>query len=79
MIHQPMGGFQGQVTDVEIHAKEMRRLKEALNESLADHCGKKVETITADTERDYFMSAAEAKDYGLIDSVAVSRPVQIKK
>ncbi len=78
MIHQPMGGFQGQVTDVEIHAKEMLRLKKALNEALADHTGKAVEDIENDTERDYFMTSAEAKEYGLIDSVVLSRPVELK-
>ena len=74
MIHQPLGGFQGQVTDVEIHAREMRRLKHALNEMLAGHTGKTLERIGQDTERDYFMSAEEAKEYGLIDTVAVARP-----
>ena len=74
MIHQPLGGFQGQVTDVEIHAREMRRLKHALNEMLAGHTGKILERIGQDTERDYFMSAEEAKEYGLIDTVAVARP-----
>lgn len=79
MIHQPMGGFQGQVTDVEIHAKEMLRLKQALNESLAEHTGKSVEDIIKDTERDNFMTSTEAKDYGLIDSVVLSRPVELKQ
>jgi ATP-dependent Clp protease protease subunit len=78
MIHQPMGGFQGQVTDVEIHAKEMLRMKETLNQALAEHTGKSVKEIAADCERDYFMSPAEAKDYGLIDTVVVSRPVELK-
>ncbi len=74
MIHQPMGGFQGQVTDVEIHAKEMLRLKHSLNEMLAGHTGKSIERIAQDTERDYFMSAEEASTYGLIDTVAAQRP-----
>lgn len=78
MIHQPLGGYQGQVTDVEIHAKEMLRMKAALNEMLAEHTGKPVETIAQDTERDYFMSAAEAKGYGLIDQVVAKRPKQHK-
>lgn len=78
MIHQPMGGFQGQVTDVEIHAREMLRMKDTLNKSLAEHTGKDVEEISKDCERDYFMSASEAKDYGLIDNVVVSRPVELK-
>lgn len=77
MIHQPSGGFQGQVTDVEIHAEEMRRLKKDLNESFAEHCGKEVKDVTADTERDNFMSAKEAKDYGIVDSVVNKRPVSI--
>ena len=79
MIHQPSGGFQGQVTDVEIHAEEMRRLKKSLNESFAEHCGKKVEDVASDTERDNFMSAKEAKEYGIVDSVVNKRPVPIKK
>lgn len=78
MIHQPMGGFQGQVTDVEIHAREMTRLKQALNEVLGEHTGQDIEQIRRDTERDNFMSAQEAKDYGLIDSVVIKRPIQLK-
>lgn len=69
MIHQPMGGFQGQATDIEIHAREILKLKEQLNRMLADHCGQPIEKIAQDTDRDYFMSSAEAKEYGLIDSV----------
>lgn len=78
MIHQPMGGFQGQVTDVEIHAREMVRLKHTLNEILAENTGQDISIIARDTERDYFMTADEAKQYGLIDNVVVSRPVQLK-
>jgi ATP-dependent Clp protease, protease subunit len=78
MIHQPMGGFQGQVTDVEIHAREMIRLKQALTEVLGEHTGQDIEQIKRDTERDNFMSAQEAKEYGLIDSVVVKRPIQLK-
>lgn len=78
MVHQPSGGFQGQVTDVEIHAEEMRRMKTSLNECLAEHCGRDIKEIKADTERDNFMSAKEAKEYGLIDSVVTSRPTPIK-
>ncbi|MEO2065316.1 MAG: ATP-dependent Clp endopeptidase proteolytic subunit ClpP [Desulfurobacteriaceae bacterium] len=73
MIHQPLGGFQGQATDIEIHAKEILRLKRMLNEILAKHTGKPVEKIEQDTERDYFMSAEEAKEYGLIDKVLTKR------
>jgi ATP-dependent Clp protease protease subunit len=73
MIHQPLGGFQGQATDIEIHAKEILRLKKYLNEKLAEFTGKPVEKIEQDTERDYFMSAYEAKEYGLIDKVLEKR------
>ncbi len=73
MIHQPMGGFQGQATDIDIHAKEILRMKENLNAMLAAHTGRSIETITADTERDYFMSAEEAQQYGLIDKVLAKR------
>ncbi|HEX5959628.1 MAG TPA: ATP-dependent Clp endopeptidase proteolytic subunit ClpP [Rhodanobacteraceae bacterium] len=69
MIHQPSGGAQGQATDIEIHAKEILYLRERLNEIYARHTGKTVEEIARDMERDRFMSATEAKDYGLIDSV----------
>ena len=78
MIHQPLGGFQGQVSDVEIHAQEMIRLKRSLNELLAKHTGQEVNRVQADTDRDYFMSSKEAKDYGLIDNVVVNRPVKLK-
>ncbi|MEO2082706.1 MAG: ATP-dependent Clp endopeptidase proteolytic subunit ClpP [Desulfurobacteriaceae bacterium] len=73
MIHQPLGGFQGQATDIEIHAKEILRLKRMLNEILSRHTGQPIEKIEQDTERDYFMSAEEAKDYGLIDKVLTKR------
>ncbi|NPA13419.1 MAG: ATP-dependent Clp endopeptidase proteolytic subunit ClpP [Aquificae bacterium] len=73
MIHQPLGGFQGQATDIEIHAKEILRLKRYLNEKLAEHTGQPLEKIEADTERDFFMSAYEAKEYGLIDKVIEKR------
>ncbi len=73
MIHQPLGGFQGQATDIEIHAKEILRLKKMLNEYLAKHTGQSVKKIEKDTERDYFMSAYEAKEYGLIDKVIERR------
>lgn len=78
MIHQPSGGYSGQVTDVEIHAKEMLRLKQSLNEMLAQHTGQTVEKVAKDAERDNFMSAAEAKAYGLIDSVYSVRPTPLK-
>jgi ATP-dependent Clp protease protease subunit len=69
MIHQPMGGFYGQATDVEIHAKEILKMKENLNRILAYHTGQPIEKIQADTERDFFMSAEEALNYGIVDSV----------
>ncbi|WP_324631734.1 ATP-dependent Clp endopeptidase proteolytic subunit ClpP [Phormidium sp. CCY1219] len=69
MIHQPLGGAQGQAVDIEIQAKEILYLKQTLNELLAEHTGQPLERIEADTDRDFFMSAEEAKDYGLIDKV----------
>ncbi|OQX72654.1 MAG: ATP-dependent Clp endopeptidase, proteolytic subunit ClpP [Campylobacteraceae bacterium 4484_4] len=69
MIHQPLGGAQGQATDIEIQAKEILRLKKYLNKIMADRTGKTVRTIEKDTERDFFLSAEEAKEYGLIDEV----------
>jgi len=73
MIHQPMGGFQGQATDIEIHAKEILYLRERLNEILAKHTGKAIETIAHDTERDFFMGAQEAVKYGIVDKTLTSR------
>ena len=73
MIHQPLGGTQGQATDIEIHAREILKTREQLNKSLADRSGQTLEKIQADTERDYYMSAAEAADYGLIDKVLEKR------
>ncbi len=69
MIHQPIGGFQGQATDIHIHAKEILRMKENLNQLLAEHSGQPLEKVSADTERDYFMSGEEAKNYGIIDDI----------
>jgi ATP-dependent Clp protease protease subunit len=69
LIHQPMGGAQGQATDIEIHAKEILRMRMFLNEILSHHTGQPLEKIAQDTERDYFMSAQEAKEYGIIDEV----------
>jgi len=71
MIHQPLGGTQGQATDIEIHAREILRLRELLNGILVSHSGQPVDKIERDTERDFFMSAEQAKEYGLIDSVVV--------
>src|ERR1700694_3507737 len=73
MIHQPMGGFQGQASDVEIHAKEILYLRQRLNEIMAKHTGKALEVIAHDTERDFFMGAEEAVKYGIVDKVLVSR------
>jgi ATP-dependent Clp protease protease subunit len=73
MIHQPMGGFQGQATDIEIHAKEILYLRGRLNEILAKHTGKPVETISRDTERDFFLGAEDAVKYGLVDKVLTTR------
>ena len=74
MIHQPLGGAQGQATDIEIQAKEILYLKKKLNQHLADHTGQPLATIEEDTERDFFMSSEEAKDYGLIDQVITRKP-----
>ena len=73
MIHQPLGGAQGQATDIEIHAREILRLRGDLNKLLAEHTGQPLEKIERDTERDYFMSAAEAQAYGLVDKVIAKR------
>jgi len=73
MIHQPMGGFQGQASDIEIHAKEILFLKARLNEILAKHTGQKIETIEKDTDRDNFLSATQSVSYGLVDKVLTSR------
>ncbi len=73
MIHQPLGGFQGQASDIEIHAKEVLKIRTKLNEVLSKHSGQKIETIETDTERDNFMSGEEACEYGLIDKVLSER------
>lgn len=73
MIHQPLGGFQGQAADVDIHAKEIIRMKKMLNAQMALHTGQTVETIERDTQRDRFLSAEEAREYGLIDAVLTQR------
>lgn len=74
MIHQPMGGYQGQATDIHIHAQEILRMKQTLNQILADHSGQPFEKVSSDTERDYFMSGEEAKSYGIIDDI-ISRNI----
>ena len=73
LIHQPMGGFQGQASDIEIQAKEILRMKDRLNRILMDHSGKKLEDIQKDTDRDFFMSGEEAKKYGIVDHVIANR------
>jgi ATP-dependent Clp protease protease subunit len=73
MIHQPLGGFQGQATDINIHAKEILRMKDELNALLAELTGQKFEKVENDTERDYFMSASDAKEYGLIDAIVTRK------
>lgn len=73
MIHQPLGGFRGQASDIQIHAKEILKIKSTLNERLAFHTGQPIETIEKDTDRDNFMSAEEAQNYGLVDEVFTKR------
>ena len=75
MIHQPLGGFQGQATDIDIHAREILKIRQQLNELLADHTGQSVDTIARDTERDNFMDPQQAQAYGLIDKVMENRKV----
>jgi ATP-dependent Clp protease, protease subunit len=79
MIHQPLGGFQGQATDIDIHAREILAVRERLNHILAKHTGQPVERIAKDTDRDNFMSAADAKNYGLVDGVLERRPDETVK
>jgi ATP-dependent Clp protease, protease subunit len=78
MIHQPMGGFQGQASDIEIHAKEILFLKGKLNEIMAKHTGQKIETVEKDTDRDNFLSADQSVQYGLVDKVLVNRTESAK-
>ena len=73
MIHQPLGGAQGQATDIQIHAEQILRIKKTMNELLAENTGKPLRTIERDTERDHFMTAEQAKDYGLIDEIITPR------
>jgi len=79
LIHQPMGGFQGQATDIDIHAREILRIRESLNDIMSHHTGQDIEKIRLDTDRDNFMSAEEAVSYGLIDKVLTSREPLAKK
>lgn len=78
LIHQPLGGYQGQASDIDIHAREILRMRADLNRLLAEHTGQDIAKIEIDTERDYFMSAAEAKDYGLVDQVLIQRESSVE-
>jgi ATP-dependent Clp protease protease subunit len=69
MIHQPLGGFQGQASDISIHAREILRMRDTLNGVLAHHSGQSIERVAADTERDFFMGSEEAREYGIIDNI----------
>jgi ATP-dependent Clp protease protease subunit len=73
MIHQPLGGFQGQATDISIHAQEILRLKDTLNRIMAEHTGKELSQLSSDTERDFFMGSEAAKKYGIIDSIVTRK------
>jgi len=79
MIHQPLGGFQGQATDIEIHANEILKVRERLNKVLAAHTGKPIEQVRQDTDRDFFMDGEEAVEYGLIDRVLTERHSSVAK
>jgi len=79
MVHQPLGGVQGQVTDIEIQARELKRIKDTINKILTHHTGQKLEKVEKDTERDFYMTAQESKEYGLVDEVIKSREETIKK
>jgi ATP-dependent Clp protease protease subunit len=78
MLHQPMGGFHGQATDVEIHAREILKMKETLNKILSFHTDQSLEKIQTDTDRDFFMSGKEAKEYGIVDEVISSIKERIR-
>ncbi|MHA1568942.1 MAG: ATP-dependent Clp protease proteolytic subunit [Alphaproteobacteria bacterium] len=77
VLHQPIGGFSGQATDLEIHAKQIQSLRRTINEILARHTGQEIDRITKDTDRDFFLTPLEAKDYGLIDEVVTQRPSKL--
>lgn len=78
MLHQPLGGFQGQATDIDIHAREILKTRDRMNELLAKHTGHPIDKIKHDTERDFFMSAAEAKEYGVVDEVLIKKKEEKK-
>jgi ATP-dependent Clp protease protease subunit len=79
MVHQPLGGAQGQVTDIEIQTRELKRIKDTINKILTHHTGQKFEKIEKDTDRDFYMTAQESKEYGLVDEVIKSREETVKK
>ncbi|NQU13402.1 MAG: ATP-dependent Clp endopeptidase proteolytic subunit ClpP [Desulfobacteraceae bacterium] len=79
MIHQPLGGAQGQATDIDIHAREILKIRDTLDKILAKHSGQDIEKIRVDTERDFFMTTEEAKEYGIIDKVITTREIQDQK
>lgn len=79
MIHQPLGGFKGQASDVEIHAREMQRVKKEINQILSNHTGRDIKQVERETDRDNFMTAAQAKEYGIIDEVYEKRFTLVKK
>jgi ATP-dependent Clp protease protease subunit len=74
LIHQPLGGFQGQATDIDIQAREILRLKDELNKIMADLTGKPLAKVINDTERDYYMTSEQAREYGLIDDIIIKKP-----
>ncbi len=78
MLHQPLGGFQGQATDIDIHAKEILKTRDRMNELLAKHTGHPIDKVKHDTERDFFMSAGEAKEYGVIDEILIKKKEEKK-
>jgi ATP-dependent Clp protease protease subunit len=79
MVHQPLGGAQGQVTDIEIQTRELKRIKDTINKILTHHTGQKFEKVEKDTDRDFYMTAQESKEYGLVDDVIKSREEAVKK
>jgi ATP-dependent Clp protease protease subunit len=79
MLHQPLGGFQGQATDIDIHAREILKVRDRMNEILSKHTGHPIDKVKVDTERDFFMSAGEAKEYGVIDEILVKKPSKEEK
>jgi ATP-dependent Clp protease protease subunit len=78
MLHQPLGGFQGQATDIDIHAREILKTRDRMNELLAKHTGHPIDKVKHDTERDFFMSAAEAKEYGVVDEILIKKKEEKK-